>query len=423
MATAIVRPTVLNIREASAAVDLACQLNHPADAVLRQFFRSRHELGSHDRALIAEVVYAVLRHKRLLEAIVPEPTPRRLAIASLVKLQGMSIGSLEAILSAEDREWLVAVKRADVESLPPAVRLSLPDWLWDRLSAQLGRNEATALARALLTPAPLDLRVNTLIADRESVLAELKREGIGGEPTPYSPVGIRLAGHPAINRHSLYARGAIEVQDEGSQLLGFLLAPRRREMAVDFCAGAGGKTLLLGALMQNQGRLYAFDVSDKRLNGLKPRLKRSGLSNVHPQLLASEKDAKVKRLAGKIDRVLVDVPCTGLGTLRRNPDMKWRQSPEWLAELCAKQRAILAAAASLIKPGGRLVYSTCSLLREENEAIVEQFQAEQPAFLAVDAQEVLDAQRIALDTGRLLHIYPHRHGTDGFFAAVFERNS
>jgi 16S rRNA (cytosine967-C5)-methyltransferase len=418
-----VRITALNIREASAAVDLACQLTQPADAVLRQFFRARHDLGSHDRALIAEIVYSILRHKRLLETIVPDATPRRLVIASLVKLQGMSIGSLGAVVSDEDRDWLVAVKRADAEALSPAVRLSLPDWLWDRLSVQLGSEEATALARALLVPAPLDLRVNTLIANRESVLAELQRDGIEGAATRYSPVGIRLAGHPAINRHRLYASGAIEVQDEGSQLLGFLLAPKRREMAVDFCAGAGGKTLLLGALMQNQGRLYAFDVSEKRLNGLRPRLKRSGLSNIHPQLLANEKDAKVRRLAGKIDRVLIDAPCSGLGTLRRNPDMKWRQSPEWLEELKAKQRAILGAAATLLKPGGRLVYATCSLLREENEDIVEEFLAAQPAFRSISAQEVLDTQRIALETGPLFRVYPHRHGTDGFFAAVLERHT
>jgi 16S rRNA (cytosine967-C5)-methyltransferase len=277
------------------------------------------------------------------------------------------------------------------------------------------------LARALLAPAPLDLRVNTLVASRDEVLEGLARDGFAAQPTPYSPVGIRIAGKPAINRHPLYARGAIEVQDEGSQLLGFLVAPRRREMVVDFCAGAGGKTLLMGALMQNQGRLYAFDVSDKRLNGLKPRLKRSQLSNVHPQLIAGENDARIKRLAGKIDRVLVDAPCSGFGTLRRNPDMKWRQPQERLGELIAKQRAITEGAAQLLKPGGRLVYATCSLLREENEDLVEQFLATQSEFRLIDCQELLDAQRINLQTGHYFHVYPHRHGTDGFFAAVLEK--
>ena len=201
-------------------------------------------------------------------------------------------------------------------------------------------------------PAPLDLRVNTLLANREEVLALLKSDGIEGDATPYSPVGVRLSGKPAINRHELFVTGKVEVQDEGSQLLGYLLAPQRRDMVVDFCAGAGGKTLMLAALMRSQGRIYAFDTSEKRLNNLKPRLKRSGLSNLYPQLIANENDLKVKRLAGKIDRVLVDAPCSGLGTLRRNPDLKWRQSLQSIEELKHKQAAILASAANLLKPGG-----------------------------------------------------------------------
>lgn len=416
------RVATASLRAASAAVDLACQLSHPADAVLREFFRAHRELGSHDRAFTAETVFTVLRHKRLLEAIVPKPTPRRLVIASLVKLQGMSIGSLESLLNSEDQDWLVAVKRVQTDALPAAVRFSLPDWLWDRLRGQLGEIEATELARALLKPAPLDLRVNTLVATRDEVLKQLARDGIDAQPTRYSPVGVRVAGKPAINRNALFAGGAIEVQDEGSQLLGLLVAPKRREMVVDFCAGAGGKTLHMGALMQNQGRLYAFDVSDKRLNGLKPRLKRSQLSNVHPQLISAETDARVRRLAGKIDRVLVDAPCSGFGTLRRNPDMKWRQSQEQLGGLTARQRSILEGAARLLKPGGRLVYATCSLLREENEDMVEQFVAGHAGFRALDCQALLDEQRIDLETGRYFHVYPHRHGTDGFFAAVLQRD-
>ena len=192
-------------------------------------------------------------------------------------------------------------------------------------------------------------------------------------------------------------------------------------MVVDFCAGAGGKTLLLGALMRSQGRLYAFDVAAKRLANLKPRLARSGLSNVHPQLIASERDAKIKRLAGKIDRVLVDAPCTGFGTLRRNPDLKWRQPESAVAELARKQDAILAAAATLVKPGGRLVYATCSVLPDENDAVVERFLAAHPAFARGDAAAELARAGIALDTGPDLRLLPHRHGCDGFFAAILER--
>ncbi|MGE5027264.1 MAG: RsmB/NOP family class I SAM-dependent RNA methyltransferase, partial [Betaproteobacteria bacterium] len=240
--------------------------------------------------------------------------------------------------------------------------------------------------------------------------------------TPYSPAGVRLDGKPAINRHPLFLAGKIEVQDEGSQLLGYLVAPKRGEMVADFCAGAGGKTLLLGALMNSQGRVYAFDVSEKRLAQLKPRLKRSGLSNLHPQLIASENDLKIKRLAGKLDRVLVDAPCSGLGTLRRNPDLKWRQQPKDIEELTRKQAAILAAAARLVKTGGRLVYATCSILAEENEHIVEAFLAAHPEFELRVAAEVMAQQHISLDTGKYLKLAPHLHGTDGFFAAVMERN-
>jgi len=213
------------------------------------------------------------------------------------------------------------------------------------------------------------------------------------------------------------------VQDEGSQLLGYLVAPKRSDMVVDFCAGAGGKTLLLGALMHSHGRLYAFDVSDKRLNNLKPRLKRSGLSNVHPQLIAHEHDTKIKRLAGKIDRVLVDAPCSGLGTLRRNPDLKWRQTPEAIAELTVKQRAILDSAAKLVKAGGRLVYATCSILPEENEGIVEAFLAAHPEFELLNCAELLEKQQITLDTGKYLKLSPLLHGTDAFFAAAMQKKA
>jgi 16S rRNA (cytosine967-C5)-methyltransferase len=192
-------------------------------------------------------------------------------------------------------------------------------------------------------------------------------------------------------------------------------------MVVDFCAGAGGKTLLLGALMRSQGRLYAFDVAERRLARFVPRLARSGLSNVHPQRIESERDAKVKRLAGKIDRVLVDAPCTGFGTLRRNPDLKWRQTPADVAELTARQGAILGAAATLVKPGGRLVYATCSVLPEENDAVVDGFLAQHPGFHAIDATAELARAGIALDTGPRLRLFPHVHGCDGFFAAIMER--
>jgi 16S rRNA (cytosine967-C5)-methyltransferase len=224
-----------------------------------------------------------------------------------------------------------------------------------------------------------------------------------------------------IGRHILFTEGKIEVQDEGSQLLAYLVAPKRGMMVADFCAGAGGKSLAIGALMRNTGRLYAFDVSEKRLHNLGQRLKRSGLSNMHAQVISSETDPKLKRLNGKFDRVLVDAPCSGLGTLRRNPDLKWRQMPEDVAELNVKQTNILARAAKLTKTGGRLIYATCSLLNDENENIAEQFLAAHPDFKLLNAAEILAQQQIELDTGNYLKLLPHLHNTDGFFAAVFEK--
>jgi len=271
-------------------------------------------------------------------------------------------------------------------------------------------------------PAPLDLRVNTERAKRDEVVLQLAADGIPAVATPYSPIGIRIQGRPAINRHALFTGGAIEIQDEGSQLLGFLVAPRRNDLVVDFCAGAGGKSLLLGALMRSRGRIHAFDTSAARLERLKPRLRRSGLSNLHPHVIASEHDKRVKRLAGKADRVLVDAPCSGLGTLRRNPDLKWRQSPRSVDELKLKQAAILKAAADLLKPAGRLVYATCSLLAEENEEVVAAFLRERSGFRMLHCGALLEQQGIPLDTGEYLRLWPHQHGTDGFFAAAIEKS-
>jgi len=397
-------------------------LTHPADATLSRYFRNNHELGQKDRAFVAETVYAVLRRKSLLEHIAaPHLTARHLILAYLARIQGLSLRELEPLLHEGENDWLKQVKAVSTDDLPLAVRTDFPGWLTERLAARMPEEEILALARGMQQPAPLDLRANTVLASRDEVLAILKRDGIAAEAMPYSPVGVRIREKPAINRHPLFLTGKIEVQDEGSQLIGYLLAPKRGEMIADFCAGAGGKTLLLGALMHSLGRIYAFDVSAKRLTQLKPRLKRSGLSNLHPQLISNENDIKIKRLAGKLDRVLVDAPCSGLGTLRRNPDLKWRQKPQDIAELTVKQAAILTAAARLVKVGGRLVYATCSILEEENEQIVEAFLAAHPEFELRAASEVLAQQNIALDTGKYFKLTPHVHGTDGFFAAVMER--
>ncbi len=410
------------LAHASAVLGELLTFSQPADGVLSGYFREHRQLGGRERAFIAETCYQVLRHKRQLERLVqPAHGARWLVLAALLRHAGLAQKQLAEVVSVTEREWLQALKSGPEPVWLLAERLDFPDWLVARLADRFSEAALIELAQGLNGSAPLDVRVNTLKATREDVLARLAAEGLPAEASPHASCGIRFKGKPALQKHTLFLEGAIEVQDEGSQLLGVLLAPKRGEMVVDFCAGAGGKTLLLGAMMRSTGRLYAFDVSAKRLARLKPRVARSGLSNVHPVCIDSEGDVRIKRLAGKIDRVLVDAPCSGLGTLRRNPDLKWRQTPQAIAELVQKQGGILASAARLVKPGGRLVYATCSILEEENGQIVEAFMAAHPQFRRLNAQEVLVAQGIIIDCGEDMRLLPHVHGTDGFYAAVLER--
>lgn len=408
--------------QATQALGAVLAFEFPADAVLSRHFRDNRDLGHRDRGFIAETVYAVLRRLRWLRRLAGDKaTPRELLLAWFARGEGWPMRNFEGLASATEREWVAGVKAAKLDEGSLAERADLPDWLAERLLRSFDDAGVLALAQGLNRAAPLDLRANVLKIDRDTLLARLREDRIAAEAGSLSPQAVRLAGKPALQKHPLFLDGSFEVQDEGSQLLGLLVQPKRGELVIDFCAGAGGKTLQLGAMMRSTGRLYAFDVSEKRLAKLKPRMARAGLSNVHPVLIAHENDAKVKRMAGKADRVLVDAPCTGLGTLRRNPDLKWRQSPAAVDEMVAKQGAILEAASRLVRPGGRLVYATCSLLAEENDAIVDAFLAAHPQFRPVSAQDVLEKQGVKLETGERLRLLPHVHDTDGFFAAVMER--
>jgi 16S rRNA (cytosine967-C5)-methyltransferase len=415
----------------NALLDLATELlrtvlklDAPADGVVSAFFRKHKTLGARERHALAETVYAVLRRRPLYQHLAQSghgALERRLAILAW---QGPD-SLLRGALGPAEQQWRQQVNALDRSTFSDKLRHNLPDWLAGAVRTRLGDEGFWQLVRSLDEQAPLDLRVNTMKLRREQAQQSLAEAGIESVPTPHSPWGLRVQGKPALNKLPIFIGGGVEVQDEGSQLLAALLDPKRGEMVVDFCAGAGGKTLAIGAAMRSTGRLYAFDVSGHRLEALKPRLKRSGLSNVHPAQIAHERDDRVKRLAGKIDRVLVDAPCSGMGTLRRNPDLKWRQSPKAVAELQAKQLAILDSAARLLKPGGRLVYATCSLLEDENERVAAAFGEAHADFVAQDAAAVLGAAHVAdpasLTEGGHLRLWPHRHGTDGFFAAVWER--
>lgn len=410
----------------SELVRLTLKFDHPADATVSRFFRDHRGLGPRERATMAETVYTVLRKKLLFDHLAPSgsgPKERRLAILGFYGPSDF----LRSALTDQEKNWLDQCEKVQPDDLMERHRHNLPEWLVQPLKDQLGE-EFWPLVGSLNLGAGLDLRVNDFKAKRADVQKELAKAGIKAVPTPFSPWGLRIAGKPALNKNEAFLKGEFEVQDEGSQLLAMLVDAKRGEMVVDFCAGAGGKTLAIGASMRSTGRLYAFDTSAHRLDSFKPRMARSGLSNVHPAAIAHERDERVKRLSGKIDRVLVDAPCTGMGTLRRNPDLKWRQNLQSVEEMAVKQTAILQSAARLVKSGGRLVYATCSVLPQENESIASAFSLANPDFEPLDVGEVLLGLKVA-DAASLCHggdnnqlylrLWPHRHHTDGFFAAVW----
>ena len=415
-------PMTIRLDQIRQVLDEVLTWRFAADSVVSHWFRAHPKLGVRDRAEVAEVVYDVLRnlrrYRQLAESGVGNAV-RRLAIQGAIVM--IDNGRVREVLDPGEIAWLDRLAQIDEQSLAVEVRTSLPDWLFERLQHM---PDLEQLAHALNQPAALDIRVNPMKAERDEMLADLTRgNAVRHAPvaTPYSPWGIRLTGRPTMNKWHQFEHGLIEVQDEGSQLLALLVGPKRGEMVVDFCAGAGGKTLLLGALMRSTGRLYALDVSATRLAKAKPRFARSGLSNIVPVVLEHENDTRVRRLAGKAHRVLVDAPCSGVGTLRRNPDLKWRQSVQSLQELTALQARILASASRCVAPGGRLVYATCSVLVEENQAQAERFLAEHPDFVLLDAAQLLAARTPLQLEGPYLNLRPDVHGTDGFFAAVFER--
>lgn len=403
----------------------------PADRQMERYFRQHRNMGSRDRGIVAETVYACLRNRRYYAAMagIAEQTPLADYAAHLV-----------AAFLLKDRHWTGAAiqeqglavnidameKRAAEleENADFAMRANLPDWLAERLLDRYGESEARHLADALAQPAPVDLRANTLKVSRDELARQLLQEGFPTAEVSYSPAGLRRNQRAPLFHTKSFKTGCFELQDEGSQLISLLVEPQRREKIVDFCAGGGGKTLHLGALMANTGTLYALDIHEARLAKLKLRAKRAGLYNVRSVPIENESDPQLLDLAGTIDRVLVDAPCSGTGTLRRNPDIKWRSID--LAEITAIQMRILAAAAALLKNGGRLVYATCSILPDENEQTVQSFLAAHPNFRLISAVDILARHQIeipqAVTNDGCLQLLPHLHGTDGFFAAVMQRS-
>ncbi|MGE0735761.1 MAG: RsmB/NOP family class I SAM-dependent RNA methyltransferase [Alphaproteobacteria bacterium] len=399
----------------------------PGDVVVSNFLRGRRFIGSKDRRAIQDFVYGVLRALAPLRWWSKSDQPRTLLLAYLVLAQAQTVEQISnqcdggtyrpAPLTEDERALLT--KLAGKQLLDPAqpahVRANLPEWLESALRETFGAEAENAMA-ALNAPAEVDLRVNTLKATRDGVLAELAAANLAAAPTPLSPLGIRLAGRTSLPALALFKDGRAEVQDEGSQLVSLLVDARAGMAVLDYCAGAGGKSVALAVAMQNQGRVLAYDAAPRRLADLPKRAARAGATIV---------EITGNRPSGTFDRVLVDAPCTGSGAWRRHPDAKWRLTPAELARLTVLQAAILAEAAALVKPGGRLVYVTCSVLRAENEAIVEPFLEGHPAFAAMPYRNVWaeHAGGPLPDPGPYLHLAPHATGTDGFFCAILQRQA
>ncbi len=412
-------------------VRLTLKFDHPTDAIIAKFFRDNRQFGSRERTTLTDTVYNVLRYKLRFDHFSPSGSggkERRLSILGFAAPREFLVGAI----NEKELAWLKQIDTIKTSDLLERHRHNLPEWLVEPVKEQLAAKQHVAgqgfwqyIKTLDVPPTTLDLRVNLLKDKRDDIVQELAKVGISSNPMPHSPWGVRVADKTALSKLSMYKRGSIEVQDEGSQLLALLVDAKRGEMVGDFCAGSGGKTLAIGACMRSTGRLYAFDNSAHRLDALKPRLSRSGLSNVYPAAIAHEKDERIKRLAGKLDRVLVDAPCSGLGTLRRNPALKWRQSAQGIAEMATLQLQILQSASRLVKSGGRLVYATCSILEAENEAVAQAFSLANTDYQQQPVAELLTNLKVDnaadLCNGDYLRLWPHIHGTDGFFAAVWER--
>jgi 16S rRNA (cytosine967-C5)-methyltransferase len=405
--------------------------SRPADHLIDAFFRQRRYLGSHDRRELAESVYGILRHLRLLQSYIAKTKldslnhPAWLYAAYKLHLEKISPEALQAYalpLSTAQLRGLATADAPGLEPQPLGLRTSFPDWFVEKLQAQMGEAETETLLTAMNQPPPLTIRVNTLKTTRETCLRELSQRGYECAPTQLSPDGIHLKKRANLFGLDLFQEGWFELQDEGSQLISLLLDPKPNWRLADVCAGGGGKALHLAALMKNRGEIWAFDVVPQRLENLRKRARRGGVHNIRAQHL--QPDTIPANLLGQMDAILVDAPCSGSGVLRRNPDAKWKITPQMVQEMTSKQKLIINHYAPMLNPGGRLVYATCSLLAEENEEIVQAFLAPHPEFRPADVAAILQRHQLAhLADGSFIHLMPHQHGTDGFFAAILERHS
>jgi 16S rRNA (cytosine967-C5)-methyltransferase len=425
------------LRAAIEILDDILNRHRPAASALADWGKNHRFAGSGDRAAIGNLVYDVLRRKRSLAARMGGDSPRQLVLAAAPRALALSPAAVAA--SADGSPYSIeALTASEIEGLsrelpedaPSGVRGDFPDWLAPSLERVFGPS-AAAEGAALARRAPIDLRVNTLKAERDKVLRALQRFAAG--PTPFSPVGVRLppaegpARAPHVEAEPGHGKGWYEIQDEGSQIAALMAGAEPRKQVLDICAGAGGKTLAMAAMMRNTGQIYAYDQEPIRLRPIFERLKRAGVRNT--QVLPAGQQGLLQALGPRFDVVLVDAPCSGTGAWRRRPDAKWRLKPESVADRQREQRHVLALGAELVKPGGRLLYVTCSILPEENSDQVFWFLQNHDAFTLLPWRQVwrsaLGSEPPASADGRedCLLLTPARHATDGFFVAALARRS
>jgi 16S rRNA (cytosine967-C5)-methyltransferase len=411
----------------------------PMDSLMASYFRQRRYIGAKDRVFIADLTYLCLREQAALgwhvECGGAPITARSIMLAALYFLHELPADEIidlynddfaysPAPLTRIEREMLSGWQHQayNPATMPDSARYNVPQWTVPYFKAALGDNWPQH-AQALNQQAPIDLRVNTLkCPDRETLLDELRYLGLAAEPTPHSPLGVRVAKRFAAHSTDIFRDGYYEMQDEGSQMLAALVAAKPGDKVIDFCAGAGGKTLAIAAAMRNKGRILALDTAEHRLKQIKPRLARAGVDNVQTHVLSSEADPWLKRHKASADWVLIDAPCSGSGTWRRNPDLKWRFGPEDLQQILAIQAKILQEAAKLVRPGGYLVYMTCSLWENENNSQIKQFINSNPNFTVAHTPELWNKSHPAAADCSSLQLTPLQDGTDGFFAAIMQRH-
>lgn len=427
----------------ASAIDLMLRINAapiPMDNTIRDFMAQRRFIGSKDRTAIVERVYRIMReHARIgwwLEQGKMRDTARNRVLTDLVlnerpteeefgiifcggKYEAESLNQLEI-----DYIEFLDGKQLNDPAMPVAVRCECPDWAAEKLQPLFGDAFEENMA-VMIDPAPLDLRVNTVKGTVDEAMESLQKDHVRVARTLYSPIALRATGKPFMSDSKAFRNGLVEIQDEGSQLIGLITGVKPGMRVLDFCAGGGGKTLVLAAMMNNKGNIVATDNNTRRLEKGKPRFKKAGVHNVELRSLEEEANRKwLRRQKGTMDVVLVDAPCSSSGTWRRNPDLRWNWYGPNLEEIIQMQTDILDKVADKVKAGGRLVYATCSLFREENEDQVAAFLTRHPDYKVLPLSEAWEGDKSAIpNEGDFMRLYPKTHQTDGFFAAVLQKTA